>query len=176
MAEYTLKAHPDTPVDGLTVSCTASLPEPGRLHLVYAARGGGGRIVMPPPAPAVRTFKLWEMTCFEVFLAAADGTYVEYNFSPTGAWACFRFDSHRSGMRDALDLDDPRVVPAEEQADLLRLEAFVELAPKDVFVKMAISGVIRLNDGSKSYWALNHPPGDEDFHHADCFAATFPPR
>jgi hypothetical protein len=34
--------------------------------------------------------------------------------------------------------------------------------------------VIEETNGNKSYWALAHPPGKADFHHADCFALEFP--
>jgi len=29
--------------------------------------------------------------------------------------------------------------------------------------------VVEGRDGSKSFWALNHPPEKPDFHHDDCF-------
>jgi len=31
-------------------------------------------------------------------------------------------------------------------------------------------GVIEETSGRLSYWALAHPSGKPDFHHADCFA------
>lgn len=37
---------------------------------------------------------------------------------------------------------------------------------------IALSAVIEEKDGTKSYWALHHPPGAPDFHHPDCFALT----
>src|SRR3546814_3736372 len=33
--------------------------------------------------------------------------------------------------------------------------------------KLALSAVIEELDGTKSYWALAHPPGKPDFHHPD---------
>lgn len=36
--------------------------------------------------------------------------------------------------------------------------------------RMGLSAIIETNDGTKSYWALRHPPGKPDFHHRDCFA------
>lgn len=36
--------------------------------------------------------------------------------------------------------------------------------------RLALSAVIEETDGTKSYWALRHPPGPPDFHHADNFA------
>jgi len=41
--------------------------------------------------------------------------------------------------------------------------------------EVGISAVIEELDGTKSYWALAHPPGAPDFHHPTCFAATLPP-
>ena len=39
---------------------------------------------------------------------------------------------------------------------------------------IALSAVIEETDGTKSYWALRHPPGPPDFHHPDCFALRIP--
>jgi len=39
---------------------------------------------------------------------------------------------------------------------------------------VGLSAVIEEIDGTKSYWALRHPPGPPDFHHPDCFALTLP--
>lgn len=39
-------------------------------------------------------------------------------------------------------------------------------------MQIALSAVIEEKDGTKSYWALRHPPGKPDFHHPDCFALT----
>ncbi|HMP45247.1 MAG TPA: DOMON-like domain-containing protein [Sphingopyxis sp.] len=38
--------------------------------------------------------------------------------------------------------------------------------------RLALSAIIEEKDGTKSYWALAHPPGKPDFHHPDCFALT----
>ena len=40
--------------------------------------------------------------------------------------------------------------------------------------KVGLSVVIEELGGTKSYWALAHPPGKPDFHHPACFAATLP--
>lgn len=43
------------------------------------------------------------------------------------------------------------------------------LGPNETW-ELGLSAVIEETDGTKSYWALRHPPGPTDFHHADCFA------
>lgn len=40
---------------------------------------------------------------------------------------------------------------------------------------VGLSAVIEAKDGSLSHWALAHPPGAADFHHADCFVLELPP-
>jgi hypothetical protein len=50
-----------------------------------------------------------------------------------------------------------------------------DLAPfADTSLTLGLSAVIEEKDGTKSYWALAHPPGKPDFHHKDCFALTLP--
>jgi len=46
---------------------------------------------------------------------------------------------------------------------------------REIAVRAAISAVIEEADGTKSYWALAHPPGKPDFHHADCFDLDLEP-
>ena len=36
-------------------------------------------------------------------------------------------------------------------------------------LRLALSAVVEADDGTLSYWALRHPPGRPDFHHADGF-------
>ena len=43
-----------------------------------------------------------------------------------------------------------------------------------MYKMLAVSAVIEETDGTKSFWALRHPPGPPDFHHPDCFALTLP--
>lgn len=44
-----------------------------------------------------------------------------------------------------------------------------------ITVQAAICAVIEEADGTKSYWALAHPPGKPDFHHADGFVLELEP-
>jgi hypothetical protein len=46
--------------------------------------------------------------------------------------------------------------------------------PRDAPWRLGLSAVIEETSGRKSYWALAHPPGKPDFHHADCFAYELP--
>ena len=47
--------------------------------------------------------------------------------------------------------------------------------PRDRSWRLGLSAVIEDANGDISYWALAHPPGKPDFHHADGFACEFSP-
>jgi hypothetical protein len=36
--------------------------------------------------------------------------------------------------------------------------------------ELGLSAVLEEKDGTKTYWALEHPSDKPDFHHAACFA------
>lgn len=113
---------------------------------------------------------LWQSTCFEVFLKP-DQTeaYLEFNFTPRGGWAAYSFENYRQGQK-ALQVSSPRMEPIE--AGFRVIGTFgIPISS----ARLGISAVIEELDGTKSYWALAHPPGQPDFHHPTCFAATLPP-
>jgi hypothetical protein len=77
-------------------------------------------------------------------------------------------------MRDAREIDPPRIeVKASNTRFELRATAALDSLPglpADAAWTLALSAVIEEMNGNKSYWALAHPQGAPDFHHADCFA------
>lgn len=140
--------------------------------IVYDVTGDIGAIALPAPAQPARRDALWKATCFELFVRALDADgYLEWNFAPSGEWAAYAFDGYRAGMRDA-DVVAP-VIAVEAADDRLRVT--VKPALGDGPLQAGLSAVIRDVAGNTSYWALAHPPGKADFHHADCFAAELAP-
>ena len=167
----TLQRHPDFPCESVAaIAVAVARPRAGRLELAFSVRGATSALVLPPPAAAVRTDGLWRHTCFEAFLGAGEG-YYEFNLSPSGAWAAYRFDGYRQGMA-AADVASPASGVAR-RADGFDLTAAIDLPP-DAAGPLGLSAVIEEAGGRLSYWALAHPPGRPDFHHADCFAAELP--
>jgi hypothetical protein len=121
------------------------------------------------PAKPYRTDGLWETTCFELFLQGRRHSYVELNFSPSSQWAAYNFASYREGM-EALDLDPPMIgFWTDDGQPYISITIDLPIQPCGA---VAVSAVIEETDGTKSYWALAHPPGPPDFHHPDCFALT----
>lgn len=144
----------------------------GDATIIYDVTGNLGAIALPAPSRATRRDELWKATCFELFVRAPGAdAYREWNFAPSGEWAAYAFDSYRAGMRDA-DVVAP-VVAVEAVDDQLRVT--VKVALGDGPLQAGLSAVIRDVTGDTSYWALAHPPGKADFHHADCFAAELAP-
>ena len=145
-------------------------PRPGSLVLSYVVRGRISALRWPPVVAAARADELWRHTCFEAFVRPSTGpAYYEFNFSPSTQWAAYQFDSYRCGMRVATEIGVPRVEVRSDEATYT-LQAALELDGLSSSVHLGLSAVLEETNGRKSYWALAHPPGKADFHHADCFA------
>lgn len=139
----------------------------GVLSLEYTLAGAIETVLWPKEASRMRTDELWRATCFEAFVRTEAGGYVEYNLSPSGAWAAYRFDGYRQGMRD-LEMPAPFIVTRSAPGQFV-LTADVTL-PEDASDAVGLTAVIRGVDGAIGYWALAHPSDKPDFHHPDSFA------
>jgi hypothetical protein len=168
-----LIAHPDSSSPQIDIGVKWRIVGTDVLKIEYAMVGNIDDIVIPAPAIPERADDLWRHTCFEAFVGMSDATsYVEFNFAPSRKKAIYRFEGYRDGMQPALDLTGPDIYVERDEARFW-LTAWVDLKP---FVaarpaRMGFSAVIEATDGTKSYWALAHPPGKPDFHNADCFTA-----
>ena len=178
-----LLGHPDTPGGAVrrVVAC-AERVGPDSLRFRYVLEADPLRVRIPPPvADATRTDRLWVHTCFEAFVGLSEAPrYLELNFSPSGQWAAYRFDSYRRGMARALDAA-PRLM-LRRSGERLELQAEVHLgaslscagpgspAAGAGRLRIALSTVVEDQEGRLSYWALRHPPGRPDFHHPESFS------
>lgn len=171
-----LLCHPWTPtevVGGMRVSVSRSAHDV--LALTFRVDGDVTRIRVPPPRPPRIAHQLWEHTCFEAFVAV-DGAlaYHELNFAPSGEWAGYTFSAYRevAGLADEALAPRITVRPAANHLELdaeLMLDRLLPDHPRAP-LRLALSAVIEASDGTLSYWALRHPAGKPDFHHADAFA------
>jgi hypothetical protein len=169
---HRLICHPDSPsrtVKGIDVELVR---EAHGLWLRFYIDGSLDALALPTPAEPVRKDGLWQSTCLEAFVRdAAGGGYREFNFSPSGEWAAYRFASYREGM-EKLELRFGPDIGLDASDSHLALEATIPVEAGDH--RFGLSAVIEETDGTKSYWALAHPPGKPDFHHPDCFALYLP--
>jgi hypothetical protein len=163
-----LERHPATPctaVRGIHAKMTRNAD--GSLDVSYRIEGDLDRVRIPPPRPPRAGEALWQHTCCELFIADAAGPgYREFNFSPAGEWAAFRFTGYREGASFAAP--DPRIGVARS-AGALDLSAQIQPSHRGK-LRIGLSAVIEEIDGALSYWALRHAPGKPDFHHRHAFA------
>jgi hypothetical protein len=154
-------------------------PRPGNLLLRYFVTGKIGDLRMPRATVPARADELWQHTCFEAFIRASPSAgYYELNFAPSTQWAAYRFGAYREKMTEAGEVSAPRI-EVRSSGELYELQASLALAgisdlPSDALWRLGLSAVIEETSGRKSYWALAHPPGKADFHHADGFAFALP--
>ncbi len=169
--------HPDTPCTAVSrIEVDVERPAPRRLELTCRVIGVIGDLRLPPPSPSVRADELWRHTCFEAFVRSPDDAgYREFNLSPSTRWAAYRFTGYRSGMSILNGIAPPRIEVSSDETSV-ELRAWLDPAaladlPADGPWRLGLSAVIEDAAGGISYWALAHPPGKADFHHADCIAA-----
>jgi len=126
--------------------------------------------------------RLWEHTCFELFIAREGGpAYHELNLAPSREWALYAFRAYRE--RDPTPRHRQGVTPevSMHHGDThVELEARLSLpavssAYEDACLRIGLSAVVETTEGALSYWALRHPRHKPDFHHPDAFALRLEP-
>ena len=154
--------HPDT-LPGAIHTVDAELVRiPGGAVATFRAIGDVSRLVLPPPAPAVRTDELWRKTCFEIFASDSGEAYREFNLSPSGAWAAYDFDDYRHGMRPA----EARI-EIETDIDTKGLSIIAKIESEfDNPSEIGLTAVIEEIEGGIRYWSTAFAPGKPDFHAA----------
>lgn len=150
---------------GLDLAVAASFLPDGGLRLDYRLGGAVDQLQVPAVGPAGFADGLWQHTCCEAFVAAPDGPgYDEFNFSPSGRWAAYRFADYR--QRAAAW--QPPAAPAialHDAPDGLHLVAELPAALLPAGrLHLGLSVVAEARDGGKSYWALAHAAPQPDFH------------
>jgi hypothetical protein len=145
------------------------------LRFRYRVEGEIDRIALPPPAPPLRADNLWRTTCFEAFIAPADGeNYRELNFSPSSQWAAYDFTSYRAGMTQAW-IPAPPYVRLDIEAGTLELIVAISLDLDPEPSRLGLSAVIEDKGGLKAFWDAGGSGSMPDFHHPSCFALELPP-
>ncbi|MGQ2990397.1 MAG: DOMON-like domain-containing protein [Brevundimonas sp.] len=140
-----------------------------QLWLRFIVEGDPDLIQWPRTMSPGRADELWKQTCFEAFVST-DGGYREFNLSPSGQWASYRFTGYREGMGAAEET--VFVDGLDGGSDYVALEGRIDLP--DGADRLGFSAVIEDIKGDKTYWALAHPSDKPDFHHPDSFTLVLP--
>ena len=143
-------------------------------RLEWSADDAAAAVLLPDfMAAPQRRDQLWAHTCLELFIAIpGEKRYWEVNMAPNGDWAVYRLDDYRQGLRPEPQL---AALPFQlhHQLGLLELQLHWNL-PAELAaaaeLELGASAVIEHLDGEISYWALNHPAPQADFHNRQSFA------
>lgn len=171
-----LVVHPQTPAGAVFAVQVDVRVEPARgIALAYTLYGDLKHVSVPMPVAPRPADGLWRHTCFEAFVGRVGAeVYHEFNFAPSGEWAAYAFRRYREGSSPFAE-DFDQKIGVQTDTDRLELNtviphAFLPAGPSEESLRLALSAVIEDQDGTLSYWALRHPPGEPDFHHPDAFA------
>jgi len=175
-APFNLACHPQTPSQAIReIDVLAGEAKNGSLMLSFCLTGDISALSIPECRSPQRADHLWLHTCFEAFVMQGEGpAYREFNFSPSGEWAVYDFQSYRNaGMQErALENELSPAIKVHRTMDRLELAAEIcqGLLPHGRVLRLGLSAIVEDADGILSYWALRHPPGKPDFHHPEAFA------
>jgi len=169
---FTLACHPQTPSQAIReIGVAVEEAKNGNLMLTFRLVGVISALKLPQSRSPRRADYLWQHTCFEVFVKTEEGPeYREFNFSPSGEWAVYTFSDYRNG--GVLENELSPGIKVYKSMDRLELGAEIcqGLLPHGRPLRLGLSVIVEDAAGDLSYWALRHPPGKPDFHHADAFA------
>lgn len=168
---YRLLPHSPLPnLSDLAIEVDVS-PSAAGLSLSYRITGAINAIRLPPVAAAGPVDDLWRHTCCEAFVVA-DDVYHEFNFSPAGSWAIYRFTDIR--QRDpAYRPPVALAIHCATDADGVMLTVVIPsvLLPAGTERRLGLTAVIEHADGALTYWALRHDALRPDFHRPASFLA-----
>ncbi|MBW4479661.1 MAG: DOMON-like domain-containing protein [Tolypothrix brevis GSE-NOS-MK-07-07A] len=144
-----------------------------KLTICYALLGDLTKVEILESADLPkRKYDLWEETCFEFFVGIKNyPDYWEFNLSPAGHWNVFHLDDYRQGLQEEIAVTSlPFNVEHKPDALLVDLEIDLnQFILVEQTLEVAITSVIKSNDGNLSYWALTHCGQEADFHRRDSF-------
>jgi hypothetical protein len=179
-----LLPHPESAAGPVRqFEATAEYAPDGALKLAWRLAADLSHLRVPQAVAPATADGLWHHTCFEAFVADPHSQgYLELNFSPSGEWAAYGFRSYRTGG-SPLPLKKPPTANWRRTADELTLTVDFRMddlpgppGPRPpVTVRVSLAAVVEDDQGALTYWALRHPAGKPDFHHAEAFALQVDP-
>lgn len=170
---HRLIPHPATSTPFIAVQADLRR-EADSLFVVYRVTPAA-KLKLPAIKASARADGLWRTTCFEAFIRPGAGAaYFELNFSPSTAWAAYRFDGYRQGMENLL-MPPPEISSVREGTGFFLSARFDTGALQlTASARVGLSAVLEDDTGAISYWALAHGGDKPDFHRADGLIARLP--
>jgi hypothetical protein len=158
-----LVLHPASPAPAaaLALEAYARLAADGALEVCFVLAGALDDVRVPVATAPLQTDGLWRHTCCEVFVGHPGGPdYLEFNFSPSGAWAAYAFSAYRTPA-PVPSLPAPRIEVTRAPG---RLELAARVDPlawailgDPALLEVGLTAVVEATDGQLRYHALHHP-------------------
>jgi hypothetical protein len=150
--------------------------------VAFRLQGDVSRIRLPAVGPSREGTRLWEHTCFELFIARdGEPAYHEVNVAPSREWAIYGFRDYREPavVRRSHERATPEI-SERRSGESFDLEArlvlsHLSVAYAEARLRIGLSAVVETQEGRLSYWALRHPRDRPDFHDPDAFALRVEP-
>ena len=150
--------------------------------IIWPQRGAGGVQGLQPER---RDF-LWHHTCAEWFIGETGSpAYIEFNFSPSGHWAAYRFADYRQSLGDLEWAGPPPEIDFSLEPQRAELCAKVPWTAFTIFAGATVrqwqlgftcvverrngsspdgAAIADTSSGSLEYWAVTHPRAQPEFH------------
>lgn len=130
---------------------------------------GAEQVLLPAQTDGARADDLWKTTCFELFLDMGNGTYREFNFSPSGRWAAYDFSDYRTKSGDA-DIAKAPTVIVDRGRSVIAGAVRIPVQALNGANKASLCTVIEEEGGAISFWSnAHHDAAKPDFHDRSCF-------
>lgn len=139
-----------------------------QLSITYIVSGPIENIVLPDQSAAPgQKSDLWQNTCFELFILGEEGSYHEFNISPSLDWDHLYFSSYRERSNNDIFLKPEFSISISDE---IRLSSIIELdALKNFSQKLNIATIIKTVDSETDYFSLEHLKDKPDFHWPEHF-------
>ncbi|MBU3671802.1 MAG: hypothetical protein FGM43_04570 [Sinobacteraceae bacterium] len=210
--QVSLEPHPLTHQHGVDTSSrrleVSLTPSEQGVQLRYLWLGSSAEILWPEPAGrslhgehgrpgehglrGERRDYLWHHTCGEWFIGETGSPgYIEFNFSPSGHWAAYRFADYRESLGDLTWQGPPPQIDFSLEAGRAELCAEVPWAAFAGFAteplrewQLAFTCVVERcmspSPGGDTtaataleYWAVSHPRAQPEFHDRNGFSVLW---
>ena len=173
MKSFSLVPFPSKIKIDPTIKITGKIARHNNLLSLEYRLDGTAKIIIPSQeAFPTRQYNLWSHTCFEFFLGLKDSPkYWEFNLAPAGNWNVFYLSNYRQDLAQELAFETLPFAVLPQQ-DSLQLDLKLDLSnivTAQQCLEVGITTVIEDQQQQLSYWALNHPGQQADFHCRDSF-------
>ena len=168
-ARFALTEFPESNLT-TTVDVLFKLSNAG-INFVYTITGDLSDVNFPLYKKERRENNLWENSCFEFFIAEKQTTeYREFNFSPSGKWNVYSFDSHRKNMKEEEKVKNVKI-RTEREKNKFVLFAYVDfrLAKPASNYEFQLATILKTKDGIRHFFAIDNSSEQPDFHNRKFF-------